>query len=195
MRHLLLAEDNPGDVMLVREALRTSTIAADLVVAYDGEEALRFLANQRFDLFILDLNIPKADGHTILKKVGRRASPPIVVFTSSSNPSERERALAAGAKDYVVKPTDLEDFMKAVHGILERWSGASQSGIMMSNFVGRVWQTLVRRAQGMASFRQLPVFLIAAKSGISSDGSWNMRATSKMNPFRPPLDHIAPYLS
>ena len=70
--------------------------------------------------------IPKADGHTILQKVGGKGSPPIVVFTSSSNPSERERALAAGAKDYVVKPTGLDDFMKAVQGIVERWSGASQ---------------------------------------------------------------------
>lgn len=115
--------------MLVREALRTSTMSADLVVAYDGEQALRFLANKPYDLFILDLNIPKADGHTILQRVaGLEGLPPIVVFTSSSNPSERERALGAGAKDYVVKPTGLDDFIKAVHDIVERWSGASQSG-------------------------------------------------------------------
>jgi DNA-binding response OmpR family regulator len=130
MLHLLLAEDNPGDVMLVREALRTSSIAADLVVAYHGEQALRFLASQRFDLVILDLNLPKADGHAILQKYARlKGSPPIVVFTSSSSPSDRERALAAGTKEYVVKPSGLDDFMKAVHGILERRGNPSTSGV------------------------------------------------------------------
>jgi DNA-binding response OmpR family regulator len=130
MRHLLLAEDNPGDVLLVREALRTSTIAADLAVAYDGEQALRSLASQRFDLVILDLNLPKNDGHAILQKYARlEGSPPIVVFTSSSSPSDRERALAVGAKEYVVKPSGLDDFMKAVQAILERWSNPSTSRV------------------------------------------------------------------
>ena len=130
MLHLLLAEENPGDVMLVREALRTSTIAADVRVAYDGEQVLRLLASQPFDLVILDLNLPKTDGQAILQKYGRlEESPPFVVLTSSSNPSEHERALAAGAKEYVVKPSGLDDFMKAVHGIVERWSDSSGLGV------------------------------------------------------------------
>jgi len=114
--------------MLVREALRTSAIAADLVVAYDGEQALRFLPSQRFDLVILDLNLPKADGHAILQKYARvEGSPTIVMFTSSSSPTDRDAALAAGAKEYVVKPTLLDEFIQSVQGILERWSDASTS--------------------------------------------------------------------
>jgi CheY-like chemotaxis protein len=126
MLHLLLAEDNPGDVMLVREALRTSAVAADLVVAYDGEKALMFLASQRFDLVILDLNLPKADGHAILQKYARvEGSPSIVVFARSNSPTDRDRALAAGAHEYVVKPTLLDEFVQSVHGMLERWSDPS----------------------------------------------------------------------
>jgi DNA-binding response OmpR family regulator len=129
MLHLLLAEDNPGDVMLVREALRTSAVAADLVVAYDGEQAWGFLASQRFDLVILDLNLRKADGHAILQKYARvEGSPPIVVFTSSSSPTDWDTALAAGAKEYVVKPTLLDEFVQSVQGILERWSDPSEYG-------------------------------------------------------------------
>jgi DNA-binding response OmpR family regulator len=127
MLHLLLAEDNPGDVLLVREALRTSAVDADMVVAYDGEKALTFLASQRFDLAILDLNLPRADGHTILQKYAMvDGSPPIVVFTSSSSPKDSDAALAAGAKEYLVKPTLLDDFIHSVHGILERWSDPIQ---------------------------------------------------------------------
>jgi len=115
--------------MLFREALRTSTIGADLVVAYDGEQALRLLASQRFDLVILDLNLPKTDGHAILEKFAKlEGSPPIVVFTSSSNPSDRERALAAGAKEYIVKPSEFDEFVQAVQGILERRSDPYTSG-------------------------------------------------------------------
>lgn len=128
MRHLLLAEDSPGDVMLIREAVRTSTLDIDLAIAYDGEQALGLLTNEHYDLVILDLNIPKVDGQAILQGVGRlEGSPPIVVFTSSDSSAERARAFTAGAKDYVVKPTGLDDFINVVHSIVERWGGVSQS--------------------------------------------------------------------
>ena len=127
MLRILLAEDNPGDVSLVREALRTS-IACDLVVACDGEETLSYLRSQQFDLVILDLNLPKCDGHAILHLHGGPAgNSPIVVFSSSFRQTDREMALAIGAKEYVVKPTELEAFMQAVQGIVERWGNQSAS--------------------------------------------------------------------
>ena len=62
--HVLLIEDNTGDVLMVREAIRTSPTKADVVIAYDGEQALRFLTEFKFkpDLIILDLNVPKFNG-------------------------------------------------------------------------------------------------------------------------------------
>ena len=80
-------------------------------------------------LIILDLNLPKAGGHAILQKYARvEGSPPIVVFTSSSSPTDSDTALAAGAKEYVVKPTLLDEFIQSVQGILERWSDPSKYG-------------------------------------------------------------------
>lgn len=123
MLRVLLAEDNPGDVRLVRQALRVAHIAADLVIAADGEQALSYLRTSDFDLVILDLNLPKRDGQTILQLcAATEAAPPFVVFSSSQRYSDRELALLVGAKEYVTKPTDLDDFIGAVQGMVARWA-------------------------------------------------------------------------
>ena len=123
MLHLLLIEDNPADVLMVREALRSSPTPADVMIAYDGEQALEMLGNFSFrpDFIILDLNIPKVDGHAILARCQSAAGPPIVVFTHSANEDDRRRALASGARDYVVKPANFRPFLKSVQDILTRW--------------------------------------------------------------------------
>jgi DNA-binding response OmpR family regulator len=127
---LLLAEDNPGDALLVREALRTSSIPSHLVIAEDGEQALNRLRSSQFDLVILDLNLPRLDGLEILQLCGSAESaPPFVIFSSSSRQSDRELALLLGAKDYVVKPIHLQEFVAAVHGIIDRWGNRLALGV------------------------------------------------------------------
>jgi DNA-binding response OmpR family regulator len=121
MLHLLLVEDNVADAGLVREALDNSSTPAKLTVAADGEVALRHLRSSRFDLVILDLNLPKRDGQTILQLcAATEGAPPFVVFSSSQRQTDRELALLVGAKEYVVKPTSLDEFVEAVQGILRR---------------------------------------------------------------------------
>jgi two-component system, chemotaxis family, response regulator Rcp1 len=68
MVHVFLVEDNPSDVFMIREGMRKSPIPADVVIAYDGEEALELIGTFHFDLVILDLNVPKFDGYTILQQ-------------------------------------------------------------------------------------------------------------------------------
>jgi DNA-binding response OmpR family regulator len=125
--HLLLVEDNPADVLMVREALRTSAIAADVMIAYDGEQALRLLCEMHFkpDFIILDLAMPKFDGFKVLEQYRAQDGPPVVVFTNSRNEQEKQRALALGARDYVMKPIGFHPFIEAVQGIVERWGGAA----------------------------------------------------------------------
>lgn len=131
MLHLLLVEDNSADVLLIREALRSSPIAADVTIAYDGEEAARLLTEEKFqpDFVILDLNIPRFDGFTILERHLSAGWPPVVVFTGSENPHDRKRASDLGAQDYVVKPMGKEPFIRAVHEILERWGKAHRPAL------------------------------------------------------------------
>jgi len=124
MLHLLLIEDNPADVMMIREALRGSPIPADVAIAYDGEQAVKLLegVGSKSDFIILDLSIPKGDGHSFLQKQKASNGPPIVVFTSSSNGEDRRRALENGASDYVIKPANFNAFVQAVQEIVERWA-------------------------------------------------------------------------
>lgn len=129
MLHLLLIEDNPADVLMVREALRSSPTPADVVIAYDGEQALEMLSDPAFapDFIILDLNIPKVDGHKILQRF--KSGPPIVVFTHSANEDDRRDALAGGARDYVVKPASFRSFLQAVQDLVDRWGSPAPAGI------------------------------------------------------------------
>jgi len=128
MIHVLLVEDNPADVLLMREAIRTSTVASDVTVAYDGQQALRMLeeGNPAPDLILLDLNLPRCGGLELLKRYPpNRLSAPVVVFTSSHAPVERARAMALGASDYIVKPVTLDDYFDAIRDAVGRWVSAN----------------------------------------------------------------------
>ncbi len=134
---IFLAEDNPGDVELVRVALREHAIVCHLSLATDGFEAKRFIERMGSDpdapcpdLLLLDLNLPKADGHEVFAMF--RAHPlcvhtPVIVVTSSDAQTDRERAAALGAAHFFRKPSDLGEFLKlggvirqvaASHGLL-----------------------------------------------------------------------------
>jgi CheY-like chemotaxis protein len=124
MLHVLLIEDNSGDVLMVREAIRTSAVPADVMIAYDGEQALEFLTEFKFkpDVIFLDLNIPKFDGFQVLERSCATYSSPVIVLTSSSNPADNRRAFALGAREYIVKPTELDRYLKVVSDALTRWT-------------------------------------------------------------------------
>jgi CheY-like chemotaxis protein len=116
----VLAEDNPGDVFLIRRALDGQSLFYDLVVAKDGAEAIRYVAEaaageRRIDLLLLDLNLPKRDGGEVLSELRNHANlshVPAIVLTSSSSPQDRERCLRLGASRFFQKPSDLLRFME-----------------------------------------------------------------------------------
>ena len=118
---VLLVEDSVGDVLLTRQILTQMPIR--LRIARDGLQALLMLADPAFKpaLVILDLNIPDISGHEVLARY-HPSNPPVVVFTSSWNDSEKTRALSMGARDYVIKPMDLDEYSLAVRGMVERWA-------------------------------------------------------------------------
>ncbi len=129
MFHVLLADDNPGDVLLIREAIRTSDLNADVLIAYDGEQALHLLHDEELapDVVLLDLQMPKLNGLQVLERYRANDGPPVVVFTSSPNPNDQRKAFELGVKDYVIKPLDLETFMQSVRNALGRWVSSSGS--------------------------------------------------------------------
>jgi CheY-like chemotaxis protein len=119
---VFLVDDNPADVALIRVILSGLALPLHLLVAKDGEQALEMLGSHGFrpHLIILDLNMPRVDGQTVLKEYGHR-NVPIVVFSSTENKTEIQRALTLGAREYVQKPIGLEPYAEAVRGIVTRW--------------------------------------------------------------------------
>jgi chemotaxis family two-component system response regulator Rcp1 len=122
---VLLIEDNAGDALLVGQALAEAAALVHLHVARDGEQALQILGQPDFkpDLIILDLNIPKISGYTVLSLYHPKKKVPIVVFTASENEADVGRAFSLGAKDFVHKPTDLDEYKVAVTGMVRKWAG------------------------------------------------------------------------
>src|SRR5690349_6433404 len=119
MPEILLAEDNPADVYLIREALKQYDVQCELRTAADGKDVLALLSadnpSWRPDLIILDLNLPRHDGIEILQKLRSLqalASVPVVVLTSSDSPRDRVTATQLGATRYLSKPSNLEQFLQ-----------------------------------------------------------------------------------
>jgi CheY-like chemotaxis protein len=119
---VFLVEDNPADVLLMRVALSQVASPLHILVANDGEQALAMLNSADFQpqLIILDLNMPRVDGQAVLQQY-RQKNIPIVIFSSTQNQAEVQRALALGAREYVQKPIGFEPYADAVRGIVERW--------------------------------------------------------------------------
>lgn len=119
---VLLVEDNAGDALLVGQALAECRIPVHLHIARDGEQALQIFEERDFkaDLIILDLNIPKISGYTVLS-LHRPKETPVVVFTASENEADVGRAYSLGAKEFVHKPIDLDDYKTAVCGMVRKW--------------------------------------------------------------------------
>ncbi len=128
---ILLVEDNPGDVRLTREAMKEGKMRNNLSVAYDGVEAMAFLRREgkyadvpRPDVVLLDLNLPKKDGRSVLAEI--KADPdlrriPVVVLTSSKADEDIINSYDLHANCYVTKPGDLEQFIEVVKSIEGFW--------------------------------------------------------------------------
>jgi chemotaxis family two-component system response regulator Rcp1 len=119
---ILLIEDNPADVELLRRAFASAKLDCDLTLLEDGAEALAFLRRLETqsdepspDLTVLDLNLPKNDGVEVLQAM--RASPafasmPVAVLSSSPFSRERARIEPYRIGRYITKPADLDEFLK-----------------------------------------------------------------------------------
>ncbi|MEU6023771.1 response regulator [Micromonospora sp. NPDC047134] len=126
---ILVVDDDPGDVLMIEEALATSDVEKVIDVVGDGQEAMEFLRREgrhsgahRPDVILLDLNMPRMDGRQVLGEVKGDAdlrSIPIVVLTTSNADTDIISSYTLQANAYVTKPIDLDDFNDVVHRIDE----------------------------------------------------------------------------
>jgi CheY-like chemotaxis protein len=130
---VLLVDDDPGDVLLVREAFDDHKVGNLLSVVSDGVEALEYVRAQgsysdagRPDLILLDLNLPRKSGIEVLQEI--KSDPelstiPVVVLTTSEAEEDILRAYKLHANAYITKPVDFEQFTRIVHQIDEFFIG------------------------------------------------------------------------
>ncbi|GAA3782997.1 response regulator [Micromonospora maritima] len=126
---ILVVDDDPGDVLMIEEALEESDVEKVIDVVADGEEAMEFLRRegrhveaQRPDVILLDLNMPRMDGRQVLGEVKRDENLrtiPIVVLTTSNADTDVVSSYTLQANAYVTKPIDLDDFNDVVRRIDE----------------------------------------------------------------------------
>lgn len=126
---ILVVDDDPGDVLMIEEALADSGVQKSIDVVNDGQEAMEFLRREgrhidalRPDMILLDLNMPRMDGRQVLNQVKNDESLrtiPIVVLTTSNADSDILGSYTLQANAYVTKPIGLDEFNNVVRHIDE----------------------------------------------------------------------------
>jgi two-component system, chemotaxis family, response regulator Rcp1 len=133
---VLLVEDNPGDVRLMREALQQVEVVREISTVADGEQATAYLKRQepyaqavRPDLIFLDLNLPRKDGRQVLTEL--KSDPelrriPVAVLTTSAAQADVDAVYSLQANCYIRKPIDLDRFLEVVRLTAEFWFSVAE---------------------------------------------------------------------
>ncbi len=113
MARVLIADDIPDTREILMIGLQRAGF--EVMQAENGAVALRMVESEKPDVLLLDLRLPEIDGLAVLKQLrARGAHPPIIIMTASNHPVELERALAAGADAYILKPFRLAEVVSVV---------------------------------------------------------------------------------
>ena len=129
--HILLVEDNEGDILLTREAFEYANVIHKLSVVRDGEEAIDFLSRRGIhslmsepDLLLLDVNLPKINGHEVLEFVKGNACLkhiPVIMLSTSASETDINRSYQNHANCYITKPIDVDNFQNIISQIKKFW--------------------------------------------------------------------------
>jgi len=135
IKHLsiLIAEDNPGDVFLMKRILSKLFFEHTIAIANDGEEVLDYLyksisageTHTRPHFILLDLNLPKIDGREVLQRIKQHEilkTIPVIVFSSSQAAKDITGVYNLYANCYVVKPYDLDEYNKVLENVCTFWA-------------------------------------------------------------------------
>jgi CheY-like chemotaxis protein len=131
---LVLIEDNPADVLLVREAIRERGLAVELISYPDVPEAIAELGNPGNplpDAILMDLNLPKGEGMSVIKALRaseRLCDVPLAILTSSQSPRDLEQAQRLKVQRFIHKPSTLDEFLTTVGNAVSELLGSASPG-------------------------------------------------------------------
>lgn len=133
---ILLVEDNEGDILLTREAFKTSRLPYSIDIAKDGELALNMLFQEQMyenyalpDIILLDINLPKINGLEVLAKIKKSEKLrviPVIVFTTSEAEKDIADSYSHYANSYIVKPATIDTFSNIVNCLESYWGETVQ---------------------------------------------------------------------
>lgn len=133
----LLAEDDDDHAELIMDSMRDNRVLNDIMRVSDGQEALDFLRHEgahvdapRPDVVMLDLKMPRVDGHEVLEAMKTDPSLktiPVVIMTTSRAEADRARAYEAHANSYIVKPLDFDSLHEMVRTLGFYWTACNES--------------------------------------------------------------------
>jgi len=131
MIHILLVEDNEGDIVLTKEALEEIAMDITLSVTKDGKQAIDFLnQNEEYksatipDLVLLDINLPKKNGHEVLQYIKENEKLkhiPVIMLTTSSSERDIDLTYSNHANCYITKPSDVNEYIEALSATVHFW--------------------------------------------------------------------------
>lgn len=144
---ILLVEDNPGDILLTREAFKSHKIRNNLYVVQNGFDALAFLKREGIyaemplpDLILLDLHLPKKDGYQVLTEIQGNSlfsMIPVFVFMGMTPEDEVSKVLGLGAKFIIPKPLEPKDFITKINQLKPFWITIATTGEPETNQGGQ----------------------------------------------------------
>ncbi len=141
---LLVVEDEPDLLSGLARALRREGYAVDTAV--DGEEGLYKASSTDYDAILLDLQIPKLDGWTLLSRLREARNTPVLVLTARDALGDRIRGLDGGADDYLVKPFDMPELMARLRAVIRRGARQARAVIEVGNLEVDTASRTVRQA-------------------------------------------------
>ena len=118
MYNVLIADDNLQIVSILKEYCKKNNF--NVTLAHDGEETLEKIRNNKFDIVLLDIMMPKKNGFDVCKEVRAFSNVPIIMITARGEDFERIMGLETGADDYIVKPFSPGEVIARIHAILRR---------------------------------------------------------------------------
>lgn len=130
---VLVVEDEPLLLQGLGQAFREEGYAVD--VAADGEDGLFKALQWDYDAVILDLMLPKLDGHEVLRRLRVRKKTPVLILTARDAVSDRVHGLDGGADDYLVKPFQLAELTARIRALIRRSAGTASSSLEVGNVI------------------------------------------------------------
>lgn len=119
--HILYVDDDKDSCELVKAMLHFSDLDYKITTAESAKEAIPLMANQSFNLFILDYSLPDISGIELCRYIRKNyPSKPIMFLSAKAYPTDRTTGLEAGANEYLVKPNDLSRLVETIKQLLDK---------------------------------------------------------------------------